>query len=156
MDLMKKKSENSVNDKYKLSKESAEEILDSYLDYFDLTLVELLEENEENDGIDKAIKTSYNRLVKDIRKEKVEIEVSEETCTLTQHVGKHEKRKSLVYRELSGAAKVAMKNSKSDDLYGKIYSLVGSLTGLGKEGITQLTGRDLSTAESIGMLLMQI
>ena len=155
MNILKKDSENS-KDILKISEGSAERILDEYLDYFDLSLKSLLEENENSEDLQNSIRQAYNRLVSAIQKGKIEINMSDDTCLLIQHIGKGENSKTIEYKELSGAAKVAMKNAGADDLYGKIYSLVGSLTGVGKEGITKLKGRDLSLAESIGMLIMQI
>jgi len=139
----------------KISVEVAREQVDLFLDYYDMPLDELLEELDDK-NMKSGVKTSYSRIIKAIQKGRIEISTTDEDqLKIIQHVGK-DNSETLEYKIIDGYAKSSMKNADSEDTYGKIYSLVGSLTGLGKEAILKLKGKNLSDAECIGMILLQV
>ncbi len=139
----------------KISVEVAREQVDLFLDYYDMPLDELLEELDDK-NMKSGVKTSYNRIIKAIQKGRIEISLSDDDqLKIIQHVGK-DNSETLEYKIIDGHAKSSMKNADSEDTYGKIYSLIGSLTGLGKEAILKLKGKNLSDAECIGMILLQV
>lgn len=143
----------------RISQENAEKEMEKYLAYFDLNIDELKSEQSNSDRRD-ALQSSYDRLIKAVRKGRLEVKTDGgedgDEIQLIQTVGKIGKETKLIYKELSGAAKVAMKDAETNDDYGRVYALAGSLNGLGMAGMKKLKGRDLSTAESIGAIVMNI
>lgn len=134
---------------FKLSEESAETQIDIFCDYYDIDRNELPESQAE------AVDTSIKKISRAIRYGTVEISLNDDDdAVVTQIVQtKDGSETKIVYGVLSGKNKKAM--SKQED-YGKIYSLLGSLSGLGETAISKLKGAHLSVAECIGMLFLQV
>lgn len=136
---------------YKISEQVAMEQLDGILDYYDLDLNDI-----KNAAQREAVESAYNRLVKAVRKGNLEFS-NDESIKIIQHLkeplGESE---TIEYRELDGKAKVAMKDKADTDYYGRIYSFLGSLSGLGETAIIGLKGSDLSVAECLGVLFLQV
>ncbi len=131
--------------KNKISQESAEAQMKKFFDYYDFDI----EEDVLNSAARNAVKTAAQRIKKAIRKGLVEIE-DVEGIKVSQTV----KGEKISYKELDGHCKIT--SDKYEGEYAKIYAMAGYLTGLGLEGIKELKGKDLSIAESIGMLFLQI
>jgi hypothetical protein len=49
-----------------------------------------------------------------------------------------------------------MDGYKEDDHYHRMYALAGSLNGLGATGMSQLSELDMSAAECIGFIFLQV
>lgn len=132
----KKKNEN------KLSEESAKTQLDLLFDYYGVDI----------DNFQEEQKSTTAELIAAIRAAKVEIKEQEDDVVAIQTLRSGQ---TLEYKGLCLAdAKIAMKAAKSDDQYGKIYALLGSLSGVGIEGIKKLAPSDLSIAESLGLVFL--
>ena len=131
---------------YKLSEDAARDQLDKFFDYYDVDLDIIPEKQVE------AVNASIDRIVRGIRKGKLEI-VEGENLKIIQHV---KDETTLEYGELSGRTKVAMGKKSDTDYNGRIYALCGSLTGIGEAGILKLKGADLSLCECIGALFLQV
>lgn len=125
-----------------LSEESAAEQLELFMDYYDVDMNDI--PTAQRDAVDIACR----KVSKAIRRGKIEIR-NTDGLQVVQMV----KETELVYGELTGRAKIAM-GDKTD--YGKIYALLGSLSGAGETAIQKLKGADLSIAECIGMLFLQV
>ncbi len=142
----------------KISTESAEKQLDEYLSYFDLDMDELKSEQKDS-AVKDNLDMSYGRLIKAIRQGRLQIKFDGgddgDEAQLIQEVGRKNKT-ILTYKELTGAAKMSMKQVDANDNYGKMYSLVAFLTGESLLVIKKLKGRDCSLVESIGLILLQI
>ncbi len=132
-----------------LSEESADKQVDMFCEYYDIDRSECAESQAE------AVETSIKKISKAIRRGTVEISLNDdEDIIVTQTIPlKDESETKIVYGALSGKNKKAM--SKQED-YGKIYALLGSLSGLGDTAISKLKGAHLSVAECIGMLFLQV
>lgn len=131
----------------KLSEESAQEQLDSFMQHYDIDLADMPKEQSE------AINGALNRIKRAIRGGKLEIDGPIVKQTLTSATGEVSE---IIYNELSGQAKIAMSGKGVNDQYGRIYALLGSLSKLGEGAIVKLKGADLSIAECVGLLFLQI
>lgn len=118
-----------------------------FFDFYDF------DQDDTPESQSQAVEVSLNRIKKAIRKGKLEFTDSDGVVKITQHL---KNSTTLIYGEISGRSKLAMKNKSDTDNYGKIYSLCGSLTGIGEAGIAKLKGADLSIAECVGALFLQV
>lgn len=130
-----------------LSEEVAEDQVQLFFDYYDLDIDDISEEQA------RVFEMSLSRIKKAVRKGKLEFAEIGGVVKITQHL---KNDTTLIYDEISGRSKLAMKNKADTDNYGKIYSLCGSLTGIGESGISKLKGADMSLAECIGALFLQV
>lgn len=130
-----------------ISKESAIAQLDVLYDYYEIDLSEM------SGDVKSAIEHSAGKVAKAIQKGRVEISLDDDGIVkITQTVKGGD---TLVYAEMNGQAKIAMGSKAPDDSYGKAYAMMGALCGLGEGAILKLKGKDLSTAEALGVLLLQ-
>ena len=58
----------------------------------------------------------------------------------------------LEYVEITGKAKVMMDKEKGN--HGKMYALLGSLSGLGSKALKDMKGVDVSLAETLGFFFL--
>ena len=135
---------------YKLSVESAQDVLDLFLDEYEIDVDDF--QDEEVDIYKSQCKT----LIKQIRLGRIEIELTDKGVKVTQHLKRPPgEMQSITYSSVKGRSKSQMGNKKDTDLYGKMYSFLGALSGLGEHSIMALTGVDLRTAESLGYLFLR-
>ena len=132
-----------------ISRAVAEEQLDLFLDYYDLEI-----EDFANEAMKEQFETSCNKLVKAITKGRLEIKEDEESNLCVTQILRNEEH--MEYAVVSGKHKIAMKGKKETDGYGRIYTLLGSITSLGETAISKLKGVDLSIAECLGFLYLQV
>lgn len=132
-----------------ISKEVATDHVNAFLNYYDLS---------ENDLKNKDQKDMFNVCI-----DKIVKAITEGRLTISEHKDGYpeltQKLRSgelLVYGILKGKSKVAMKDCEDSDMYGRIYALVGALTGVGGSAIEEIKGKDLSLAESIGFLFLKV
>ena len=143
-----------------ISEESARESLSLFFDYYEV--------DDKNIGggenAQEAFDATVDRLVDAIRKGRVEIEENEDGLIVRQTLKNKAKAGTqdvavssvLEYKEISGAAKDAMKHKKESDNYGKIHALLGYLCGAGENAIKGLRGVDMSISECIGVLFLKV
>ena len=134
--------------KYILTKENAKNELQKMLDYYEIEIDEL-----EDDDLKKAIQQGYDRLVKAVRLGRLEVKI-ENGIKIIQKL--RDGTKTIEYREIDGKAKTEMAGKKVDDNYGKAYALMGALSGLGEGAIKNLKGVDLSLAEVLGLIFLSV
>ena len=135
---------------YKLSKESAQVVLNLFLDEYEIDIDDCPEDEMEIQ-LDQ-----YGRLIKQIRLGRIEIESTEKGIIVTQHLKRPPGEvQSITYNSVKGSSKSQMGNKKDTDVYGKMYAFLGSLSGLGEHAIMALSGVDLRTAESLGFLFLR-
>jgi hypothetical protein len=96
--------------------------------------------------------TARNKLIKSIMKGRLEIK-EDEGLKVKQSLRSGE---TLEYSELCGKHKLAMKGKKDGDHFGRIYAILGSVTKAGEAAISKLTGVDMSVAECLGFLFLQV
>lgn len=78
--------------------------------------------------------------------------VFDDDCvTITQY---RKNGDDLVYKEVSGRAKMEMAKQPEDNTYGRLYALMGSLCGLDLNAMAKLKGPDLKCMEMLGLLFI--
>ena len=127
-----------------LSEESANDQLKIFLDYYDIN-IELFEGN-----IRSGMNMAFAKIINGIRKGKLEITEKDDGISVIQTLRNGEK---ITYAEISGRHKISMGDKEE---YGKIYALMGSLSGLGEKAISSFKGADLGLVECLGTLYIQI
>ena len=136
---------------YILSNEVAQEQLDLMLDFYDIDP----EENSIDEAQEKGVKTAFVKLRKAIRLGVIEIKETDGKLQVKQNFYK-DKEKSIEYKTLTGQAKIGMGKKGDKDFHGRMYALLGYLSGLGERAILNLEGKDLSVAECLGMLFLVV
>lgn len=133
-----------------LSEESAQELLDQFTAYYEIDTENL------PDALKSAMTYCLSHMKRAIRTGRLEIEVGDETIVIKQNLRKELPGvgKTLTYKEVSGAAKIPMKEDSGN--YGKVYTFLGALSGEGVGAIAKLKGADMSLAESLGTVFLQI
>jgi hypothetical protein len=137
--------------KYKISAEVAREELDKLFDYYDLDPSDITDDKQLS-----AFEGAQAKLIKVMRLGRLEIV---EECNIVQTLknpGTDGGAVTVTYGELSGRAKMEMGKKSETDHHGRMYALLGSLSGLGDAGIAKLKGADLSVAECLGLVFMLV
>lgn len=134
---------------FKISEDSAMEIFQKILDYYELDPEDLGDVK-----VQKVFESNFGRALKAIRLGRLKVEIGEKGIEISQTL--KDKNDVLDYQIISGKHKTQMAGEKEDDHYGKIYALTGALTGVGKSGILLLEGVDLSLAEVLGAIFLSV
>lgn len=151
--------ESSGNPDYAIQKENAEDIFADLLDWYDI------DEDDYKDGKDKgaAFKQAKRKIIKGICKGYVEVnkdtnKLGEEVLNVQQNFKfKYHKAPSrLLYREVNGKSKKAIKESEGVGEYGMMYKFLAALAGDDLYIVEQLKGVDIGLAESLGYLFLQV
>jgi hypothetical protein len=102
-----------------------------------------------------AIESGLKNIEQGIMNGRLEVEVTPETCQVKQHLKRPIEGvpNPIVYREVSGRAKVGIRDDSTT--YGKIYAFLGALSGDGAAVYQKMTGKDLSLAEALGSFFLQ-
>lgn len=133
-----------------ISEEVAQEQTDKLKTYYDIDV-----DDFPND-VKAALVASFRKMVRSIRAGRLEIEFAEETIIIRQHLEKPPDGAAnpLVYKEVVGSAKDGI----SDDIgsHKKMYYFLGVLCGEGAVIIRKLKGKDLSLAEALGCVFLQV
>jgi len=102
---------------------------------------------------------SYPKLVVAIRRGRLQILKEDDKLVIEQIVGKGD-GPPIIYKELSGSARIQdassgeMGESMEVARNKRVYSLMGSLSGLGMSAMINLKGNDLSIMECLGFLFL--
>jgi hypothetical protein len=145
--------ENQVVDlAQKISPESAQEQVDLFASYY-----ELEPDDIENEDAKKAVSMMLGKLKRYVMKTRVEIQMDGDSLKVIQKLRKPiNGLDTVVYKELTGLARVRMKDREDNDNYGKVYSLMGGLCGEPDSTMLKFSGVDLSTMETIGGLFLAV
>ena len=136
-----------------ISHQAARDQVKILIDYY-----EIEPENMAKEEMKETMEMSISQLEKSVRKGRVTIEETDDGLTVTQKLKKPLGEANVIeYKELTGAAKVEMeKNCKVNHNYKKIYALCGAMSGLPESFFQKLRGVDMSDAESLGMIFLQV
>jgi len=150
---MIEENKDDVKKGYILSKEAAEEQLDLFLDYYGIDL-----EDEDDKDVLRANRSTKKKIIRAIRKGLIEVKELDDTIEVHQKLVKTYPRleSPIKYFEPTGRSKIGMKDSENTDVFGKIYALLAGMSKEGKEKFLNLKGVDLSVAESLGLLFLDI
>jgi hypothetical protein len=138
---------NKEEEKYILSRQSAKQVIQKMLDYYEIDINEI-----EDKDLKNAIKAGMDRTVKAVRLGRLEVKL-ENGIEVIQILRNGTK---ISYREIDGTAKMAMAGKEEKDYYGRSYALMGSLSSLGENAIASMKGVDLSLAEVLGMIFLSV
>jgi hypothetical protein len=129
-----------------ISEEIAVEQAGILLDYYDIDPEDLPDDQQ------KIVDTYTRKLIKAIMRGRIEIKEIDGAPAITQFT---KAGSTIAYGILGGKAREETSKVKDGNHYGKIYALLGSMSGIGKDAISALEGPDLTTAEALGMLFLQ-
>lgn len=130
----------------KISDESAQEQIDILLGYYDIDAKSLPKDQA------NIVITVSAKIRKAIMRGDCEIQEVDGEPIVIQTT---KKGSILKYGVITGKSRTEMSKTEDRDHYGKIFSMLGSLSGVGKDAIEGLKGPDLVLAEAIGMLFLQ-
>jgi hypothetical protein len=137
------------DDKYAISKENAERVIQEILDFLEIDIDEI-----EDKELKKMIKQNYGRMIKAVRLGRLEVKTAE-GFRIIQHLRNDvDHKNSLIYRAPGAQAKKAMGEKLVTDFNGRIYALMGSACGLGEAAIDKLDPVDLSLLEVLGAIFL--
>jgi len=134
----------------RLSAETAGEQIDGLIKFYDIDVGEMPE------NVQRAVTSSLAKIKKAVMAGRVEIELDAETITIRQHLSRPPKGfpGPIVYKEITGRCKIGIKDDSGD--YGKMYNFLGAVCGEGVGVIQNLRGKDLSLAEALGAVFLQV
>ena len=138
----------------KIPREDAEKQVDLFLNFYDIDS----EEDASNKAHRESLDASIKKLVKHVMRGRVEItDNGDGGINVLQRLKfPVNDVNELEYKVVGGVAKKQMKNADESDQHGKIYSLVGSLTGWNGNSIAKLQGVDISAVECLGVLFLVV
>ncbi len=137
--------------KNSLPKDVAEKQVDLFMRFYDIDPVE----DAANKRHRESLQASLNRLVKHVMRGRVEITLVDNKIKILQRLEYPiNDVKELEYNIVGGIARTQMKNAEEGDEHGKIYSLVGSLTGWTGNSIAKLISVDISVVECLGVFFL--
>lgn len=132
-----------------ISEENAEDQIKELFDYYDIDLEDYAGLKIKGTDTKKALEVSRRKIIKAIKKGRLEISNGEEGFIITQTLkGTYSSMTQLQYKPISGRAKVAMDKYEGDDA--RMYGLLAAMSGVEAGNIQALVGPDLSTAECLG------
>lgn len=145
--------------KDKISPEGAKAQIDLFNEWYDI-------EPEDITGTGDAIARSYEmaiaRLTRAIRRGRVEIRGEADKAgkstliieqTLANPVGDTQK---IIYREVTGAAKSDVRVTDSDNETAKNYRFLAALSGESYEFFKEFSGPDVTVADCLAFLFVQV
>ena len=135
---------------YKVSDEVAREQVTHILEHYQID-IECIPDKKQKGATESAME----KLVAFVRQGM--IEVSSSPFKITQHLRtppEGNTNPNIEYAELRGENKVAMDAHGTEEIYARIYDLMGSLSGIGAAAFGKISGADLSATECLGLLFL--
>ena len=132
-----------------ISDESAEKLLDRFLDYYEIDITNIVSKNIKN-----SAKQAYANLHKAITRGRLDISFTDGVEVIQTLKYPPGDMKTITYKKLTGQAKTSMKEMDNDDVLGQVYALMGSLSGLGAKGLSKLEHADIKIVENLGVLFL--
>jgi hypothetical protein len=127
---------------FQLSEESAMEQVLDFLNYYDIDI----------SRVDDPTSRTLDNLRDYIREGKVEMcRDKDAKLEVVHHLAGGT---TVTYRELNAPAKLAMDRLPNNAGIARAYALMGSLSGLGTDGIQKFSPRDLNIVELLSQLFM--
>ena len=134
-----------------ISEESARAQLDTFLDYYGLSVKDI----EIEDGVE-AVNTLINGLVRAIQAGKLEITEDENGFRVRQVLVRPlEGLTELVYQDKIAQAKIAM-DSAGKKVQLRVYTFLEALTGAEVGQLIKLKGQDVTTLNRISVLFSMV
>jgi hypothetical protein len=134
------------SDKYKISDKVATEQLIKLLSYYDIDI-----DNIEDKKLQQLMESVFNKTVQFIRMGKLEIKI-ENGVQIIQNT----KNDKIIYTGIRAENKISMDAYEEKETHKRIYAVLGSLSGLGENAILKLEEQDMSCAECVGFIFLQV
>jgi hypothetical protein len=145
----------------RISESNAKEQLDLFFEWYDIDFDEMYEAAQQGQGA-ASVRAAKSKLIKAIRQGRIEIKEEsdrkkEPTLNLYQHLDwPILEKKSVQFKEVTGATRVALKTGGSSNETAKMYQLLGALSGEGAEFFLRLKRADIGIADVIGFLFLMV
>jgi hypothetical protein len=140
--------------KLDISYEAAENELDVFLDYYDIYPEEMVKEDEKDNLL-----SALENIIIHIRAGLISFETTKDgDVNVIQKLKNAPEgtKQTAIYESINiPNAKVQMKNAKNDDQYGKMYALMGCLSGSGAQWVKSRKGVDYKVMEALSVLFLQ-
>ena len=136
-----------------ISEDSAIEQLEILMEFYDIDKNDI----EIEEGVE-AVQTLMNGLVRAIRKGRLEIKLdSDQKLIVTQHL-KHPPGDiaDVDYSVVGQKARLAMDRVKSTKEQERMCAFMGSLSGMGVQGVSGLVGADMGTMNRLATLFSMV
>ena len=136
-----------------ISEESAIEQLEVLMEFYDIDKNDIeIEEGPE------AVQTLMNGLIRAIRKGRLVIKLdSDQKLVVTQHLQHAPGDIAVVdYSVVGQKARLAMDRIKSTKEQERMCAFMGSLSGLGVQGVSGLVGADMGTMNRLATLFSMV
>lgn len=133
-----------------ISQEVAAGQIQQMLDFYGFYVEDLA------DPVRPAIESVLKQIERGVRLGLLEIEVSDDSCEIKQHLKKPISGipNPIVYRPPAGRSTIAIKDSGNN--YENMYAFLGALCGEGPSIFLPMIGKDLSLAQALGVFFLQV
>jgi hypothetical protein len=133
-----------------ISRETAAAQIKQLLDYYEFDMETF------PDALRNALTFAIKQIEGGIMRGRLEVESTADNCIVKQHLKSPVPGapNPIVYKEVSGKAKIGIRDDSSN--YGKIYAFLGALSTEGAAVFQSMKGKDLSLAEALGSLFLQV
>ena len=132
---------------FSISEEVAGKQLQEFIDYYDIVIEDITDDPK----LGLMSDSSCRKLVRCIRQGRLELNAD---GTAVLHFRDDS---TVICRELDTTAKMEMGKRSEADYNGRLYAMMGSLTGIGIAGLrVKVKGPDLAMLESLGVLFMLV
>lgn len=145
----KKDTDVPVNKKI-ISKESAQDVFDGILEYYDIDFEDIV-----NDQGKDGAKTVQNKFIRAIMSGRIETNIHDDAKKGFQIIQHTRPGETVVYNEYN--LKAARESAKAKDSTSAQFCLLASMSGLGVpyfENVKNFRGPDLKLAEYISILFL--
>ena len=135
-----------------INEKRANEIVDEFFEYYEID-----REEEQDEDTLRVINMSYRKLSKAVQRGRVEFRDTDEGMTVIQHTKRdYPFGNEIVYGELNGKAKVAMRKADENDQAGRMQHMMAALCKKGPSILAQLKGPDYSLMEVIAAVFFVV
>jgi len=133
-----------------ISEEIANEQIESLKAYYDIEVDDFPKD------VKAAVVSSFKKVRRAIMAGRLEIDTAGDDIVIKQTLAKPPEGSDgqIVYKEVSGVAKDGLNDDHSS--HKKMYYFLGVLSGQGAQIIRKLKGPDLSVAEALGCIFLQV
>ena len=133
--------------KYLIGEEPALDQLAIMIDYYDLDVSDLSDEDKENSEV------VYNNLIDAIRRGKIEIKLNEKSVPVLSQILESGQRLDYVNNIANARANLDFKDQKH---FKSNYQFAGALCGIGEDGIRGLDRKDSKIAEYVSTFFLKL
>lgn len=141
-----------------ISEDLAQQQIDMILDYYNINMDKFFKVEVEGSNANEVLEEEgFRTLQAVIRDGRIEVEIDSDSKLIVKqnlvHRYAHD-LSALVYRPLTGRAKIASQKKKDVSFEEKMYNLLATMCSKNYSIILALEGKDLVAAEAVGGLFL--